>query len=263
MKRIAVCLSGQPRTVQYCTESLLNYFSNQEGSNDYQFDFFCHSWTHNEYKIKIEGKTGLVYSREVISAQQVEEQLARFNPRKVVIDTEILNEAPWKSLFYSVYIANHLKKQYEIENDFRYDFVIKSRYDLIYPEHMRFKLDYRTDNLHVYYSPLDLFCAHQGRSFHEYQHVNVSDVTYYGSSWVMDVLADAFWSSFNYNELDDCNYYGPGTLISYYSHQYNLRFHQCYNLSRCQEIVYRKEAIPLDWRTDYREIVELNNSIYT
>ena len=39
--KIAVCLSGQTRTFDYCKESILEFF------ND--CDFFCHTYDYNSY----------------------------------------------------------------------------------------------------------------------------------------------------------------------------------------------------------------------
>ncbi len=42
--KIAVCLSGQPRTVRYAAKSIINYFS-----GDYEVDYFCHSIDNNTF----------------------------------------------------------------------------------------------------------------------------------------------------------------------------------------------------------------------
>ena len=44
--KIAVCVSGQARTWEYCKENIKKVFTD---TDDYQFDFFIHTWDRNDF----------------------------------------------------------------------------------------------------------------------------------------------------------------------------------------------------------------------
>ena len=85
--KIAVCLSGQPRVIEYAIPSILNFFS-----GEYEFDFFCHSWNYNTYKRKRDnpgiGEFPIWWEDdEEVDIAQLEQSLLRFNPKKYSIQT--------------------------------------------------------------------------------------------------------------------------------------------------------------------------------
>ncbi len=117
--KIAVCVSGQPRffekAFEYIDKNLLKNFET--------VDVFFHCW---ENILDDSKKTTL---------------LNLYNPKKFLFEKEkihILNY-PFKqsttqpnsvfSMFYSIMKSNNLKKDYEQENDFKYDWVFRLRFD--------------------------------------------------------------------------------------------------------------------------------------
>jgi len=236
--KIAVCLSGQPRTVRYAAKSIINYFS-----GDYEVDYFCHSWNYNNWK----GKTSnnVTWSDdEVLTVEQVYDNLLIFGPKGIEVHTkeELPNIGSWESLFYSIMRANNLKKQYEIENKFRYDLVVRARYDTVYSPGTNFIIP---DN----FDDLDIFTTHNERMNIEYNRTNVSDVFFFGSSYGMDILCDIYRYVNAINKrkrADDYATLGPGVLIGDYCNMYNIRVSP-YKLGfGGQEIIYRKEMMPQD-----------------
>lgn len=259
--KIAVCLSGQPRVIEYAIPSILNFFS-----GEYEFDFFCHSWNYNTYKRKRDnpgiGEFPIWWEDdEEVDIAQLEQSLLRFNPKKYSIQTSAVlgDRFVWDSLTYSLMYANHLKKQYEIENNFRYDFVVKSRYDTIFRPTDKFRLNNRA----VSTDYLDGFCLHNARMSYEYNRVNSSDNVFYGSSLVMDMISDVYRHIFikmKNLRADDSEYLGPGSFISDYIEGRNLRLTAVGN--EIFETVYRKEMIPLDPIINFAEFRKFNDSMY-
>jgi hypothetical protein len=252
--RIAVCISGQPRTIKYTIKSIKNFFS-----TNYQYDFFCHAWDYNEYKVKDLGFP-MQYKTSLAPKEEFRDIISELSPKKVVVESKhVLSNIhfPWHSLLYSAMMANLYKKQYEIEHNFNYDFVIKSRYDLAFPA-THFMLDQQVfSNFH---HPLNLYTSHCDRMALEYYRQNISDVIYYGSSWAMDIACDLFWYGLSKAEIEPDNVYalGPGTLMAEYIRTNGLSFQKTY----IPEIIYRESAIPNDPKTDLDKIIQCNADIY-
>jgi len=253
--KIAVCLSGQFRTFDYCYDSILNYFGD--------VDYFCHTWNYNDFKEK-KPNSVLETRQEIVDETEIAKKLEILNPRGVQIQgNDVIKENfLWSSLFYSQMAANNLKIQYEIDNNFRYDIVIKSRYDLIFKLNSKFKVN-QYANTSNYFKNHDLFVLHQERAPEGFYMINISDVIYYGSSTAMDIMANLYWYAKEKNKqtskFEDNYNLIPGCIISDYVSDHNLRFIYDHNL---QELVYRRSAEPLDYRVDYDKIVEKHFEIY-
>jgi hypothetical protein len=260
--KIAICLSGQSRVIEYVIPSILAFFS-----GGYEFDFFCHTWNYNTYKRKLEnpniGQFPCWWEGDVeIDPVEVGNIISRLNPKKYVIHgKEVLGDHRfvWDSLTYSMMYANHLKKQYEIENNFRYDFVLKTRYDTIFDPNKKFVLNRHADRDNY----LDLYCVHDGRMNYEYNRINTSDTIIYGSSMAMDIVSDLYrkiWIMKRNERADDNERLGPGSSISDLAEDRNLRFTPIQE--ELPDTVYRKEMIPLDPLQNFQMMRDFNNSLY-
>lgn len=252
--RIAVCLSGQPRTFQYCAENIKQFFS-----GDYQVDFFGHSWNTDSYKISsnlrdtIHQPADFSNLKSAIDLMDFKEfKIGVLDPKKSYVE----------SLFYSAYICNHLKKQYEQKNNFKYDIVFKTRFDVIFKPGVVFKPSFlmtQLKGLHNYTAQLDLFTGNMERFAMEYSRINISDIWYYGHSWAMDAISDIYWFIKNIPyAVDDINNFGPGVYLDEFSSKFNLRFYADNQVST----IYRLNAVPLNPLTDYDTINEHNMKIY-
>lgn len=100
--KTAVCISGQPRFLQ---EGYSTIYHNLIRELD--ADVFIHSWYNNVDKLILDLYKPTSYSIE--------------------LPKDISNS---QSMFYSIYEANRLKKEYEEKNNFVYDCVIRCRFDL-------------------------------------------------------------------------------------------------------------------------------------
>lgn len=139
--KIALCLSGQPRGLPLSLEILK---ANLVGIEN--MDIFMHTWfdpdtigySYDSAQSHQSGKVGVVHP-------QTEELLLSLNPKDYIFEPQ--KEFPFArrfvsrpeadqeriaSVFYSIYIANMLKKRYELLNGFEYDLVIRTRYDMWY-----------------------------------------------------------------------------------------------------------------------------------
>lgn len=132
-KRIAICLSGQIRSWKKCIDSwelIYKHFPNA------QVDYFIHTWDENSYPAKF----GNTKETVKISQEEIDELTERLKPKKMIFEkaksfsslknNAALDSSPYLSQYYGVLKCARLKKQYEIENDFVYDIVVRLRFDL-------------------------------------------------------------------------------------------------------------------------------------
>lgn len=145
--RIAVCLSGQPRFLE---KGYRQIFENIISKND-NIDFFIHTWwDKNNSEESIKGYNGDKLDdfgkvRKCHYTSNTLEMIMRYyspiimmNEPQIYFDTpkdvnyETMNPQSLYSMLYSIKISNDLKKAYELKSGFKYDIVIRSRFDIIF-----------------------------------------------------------------------------------------------------------------------------------
>lgn len=134
--KIAVCFSGQMRTALESHKSIINFLGNQLSN----VDFFFHTWDINTEKtlfgdLRDEPDYTFedhVYISELLKIVKI------YGPQKYIVENhkEYINSVRCKennpSLWYSWYKSLMLVKDFEKENNFEYDVVLKMRFDIIY-----------------------------------------------------------------------------------------------------------------------------------
>jgi len=138
--RIAVMFGGQIRTGVQTSKSILNFL----GDLLPDCDFFVHTWDITTYKKgDYHGSHNSNFNWDAIKLDMnyFNEFLSIYKPKKYTLEPfldfrknyedkkDYTGVTHW---MYSFYRVNELKKQYEIENDFKYDIVIKIRGDLMF-----------------------------------------------------------------------------------------------------------------------------------
>ena len=142
--RIALCLSGQARCVDYAYNTFIKPNILDLGN----VDVFIHTWALDESQI---GKhfmaTGVHPVGEPIQADLIEKTLELYNPVKSLVEPQReFPVIPYEerhmpsfrsqlvySMFYSIYQSNFLKIKQEVETGILYDWVIRSRFDIAIP----------------------------------------------------------------------------------------------------------------------------------
>jgi hypothetical protein len=150
--KIAVCFSGQWRTGNYCYDNLKRFF----GLLYPYCDFFIHTWDINKQKCY---NLSNVFSKETkLTDDDINELKSKYNPKKIIIEDynhihntlQTYEKTAYKDvkvfdiiqpLWYSFYKSVELKKEYEKENKFEYDYVIKLRPDIIFKPNRRLVQD--------------------------------------------------------------------------------------------------------------------------
>ena len=124
MNKVAICFSGQPRFIE---DGFLTFAKNLVGFED--MDVFIHTW-HNSPP----GNNG-----HLTNVEDEHNIFNFYNPKNHIVEEQRFDIAPQGvghqifihySMFYSIWKANELKKEYEEKNNFKYDCVIRTRFDL-------------------------------------------------------------------------------------------------------------------------------------
>ena len=138
--KIGLVLFGHLRSFRSTHDSFQQFLETLQQSGD--VDVFCHTWDIEEsvtaswWKEHAEGDIPPV----TVNTQEIEE---KYKPTKYTIEhsrrfddsayrTSSIPVAGILSMLYTQQKAFELLKQYEVENNFQYDIVVKTRYDLLY-----------------------------------------------------------------------------------------------------------------------------------
>lgn len=136
--KIALCLSGYLRTFKDCYPSIL-----ENVIQDNDCDLFIHTYDklgHSQgwrdpmvdlsENIDMDFLYNIPYLK-VLVTEKWNDIRYRFEKFKKIVP-HVTNIHIIATVFYKIYRCNELKKQYEIENKFKYDLVIRTRGDQIF-----------------------------------------------------------------------------------------------------------------------------------
>ena len=137
--KVALCISGQPR---YLEEGYAQI--NKSILQKYSPDVFVHTWWDNSMSNKkMELPSTLSYGRTYYWRENTIDLIKKFyNPVVFLYEPQIIfnpfNDVNYElarpsnvhSMFFSIQRSNQLKMQYERENNFSYDIVIRCRFDV-------------------------------------------------------------------------------------------------------------------------------------
>ena len=219
--KIAVCMSGQLRQWEIAKENQKWFWETSKGLGVTQIDYFIHTW---DYSGDREGVSQPYITRDV-SREEFDNVVDWYKPKGCMFDDRqsdyFLHNDHWSSLFYSLSQSVMLKRQHEIENDFEYDIVIKSRPDVVFDPIYHFSWEHLENNL--------LYTTHGGIMEHEFGMFNVNDCVFYSNSYTMDLMIPMYF--YRQKMLDERNMLdnklytgplGPGVLMNEYFRDYGI-----------------------------------------
>jgi len=141
--KIALCLSGQARFLETC------FYESMKPNiiDDLNPDVFIHTWDTSDMIGQHFTNGNEFPMGDKISPDLMEIMIDIYQPKKYIIEPQKYFESnKWNnrlmpsiksdhlySMFYSIKESNKLKKQYEHENNFTYDWVIRIRFDMAIP----------------------------------------------------------------------------------------------------------------------------------
>ncbi len=241
--KTAICFSGELRTFAVAMPRILRYFDSINA------DIFCHTWSttgdyeHND--LEVAHLKALIYN-------------SHHKFIKLKVENNINHAGPFGAMLYSIQSSNRLKRNHELEQNFDYDCVIKTRYDMLMPPGNTWgerSVEPRT----IYYSLGNRGLVHNDTGRH-----GLSDVIFWGDSQSMDVACDTYryynWQAFpRYLQLmrgtivdPSDSMLSPGTLIYQQTEKRNIKLTQVQ--PQLQETLWRTTVENLDPDTDFNEI---------
>lgn len=245
MRRIAVCLSGQPRTWRVTAKSILSFFANPEA----EVDYFIHTWSNNTWQDR-----GSMSFEEEYDKNAIEETFA---PKGMMFQQQKRDPTfGFEPLFHSMAVSQSLKKRYELAHNFEYDCVVKCRLDLGFAPKTSFVE--KVEPM-VVCSADSIFTI----GFEFYQR-NFSDILFWGDSPTMDVAIDA--RRWRHAQSQDRQYWttriGPGASL--YQHMVDHGIHPKEAAGKIDYVIVRKQAQDekLDIVEDWDRIKKMHSDYY-
>ena len=223
--KIAVCMSGQLRNWEIAKDNQKWFWS----SSNTEVDYFIHTWNCSGDRKGVSQE----YEWRDVNEQEFNGIVKHYDAKKSIFDKKsqsfFYGNDHWSALFYSFVQSVMLKRQYEIENNFEYDLVIKSRPDVAFNPATRdgiqrrgFTYEFLADNI--------VYTTHGGIMEHEFYMFNPNDCVFYSNSYTMDMLVNTYFyrqKVINGNSgYDKLNFdpIGPGVLMQEFGRDYGITF---------------------------------------
>lgn len=208
--KIAWCFSGQVRVGVECSENILRFIG------DCDVDFFIHTWDIETDKLNNNFRT-------VANTEKINNFLQIYKPKKSRIDnfdkyqSENVNYLiptfyPLFNfpMFHSIYESNRLKEEkeeYEKENNFKYDYVVRARPDIIYGEFdsLKEEISYIDEKDEFFQTGIDNIvskfdCLYVSDDFNKLPHA-IEDVFWISKSGIMDQICNFKQWGMHYSEF--------------------------------------------------------------
>lgn len=257
---------------KWSLKNIQNYFEDNDNyhpvKGKIQVDYFLHCWDTNTWRLPHKPRD---FSPHDTKHNAYEEIVNAYNPKASVLEEYRADKftLAWDPLFYSFSKSIALKRQYELDNDFEYDLVIKARLDTVYNPVSKFPYVNEYVNQRTVYAPYNIMQFPT-----EFNYWNFDDVIFYGHSNTMDIVADIYKSNKTIHTqeyLDEhkarsdyalsFNFYGPGCML--YEHIMKAGLRADYPRNHpIQYKVSRMTMQHLDSLNDWDSIVKLGNNWY-
>lgn len=242
--KVAICLTGQLRTVKTSAPGILRYF------NLLSPDYYFHCWSANTWHMTDSCKV-YDHTHKQIDIKDIEFVINTFKPLAYRIDKNKLfdldvSQSQQASFMY----CNELKREHEIQSNFKYDIVIKCRFDNIWDPNSNLIINSIEKNT-VYFTYVDME-----------QHIDypmAMDRVFFGDSETMDKISELYLSTTNLIKNGyDKKMLTPEIGLYRFCQELNLNIEQTFN----HEVIVRKEAEGLHHINDFKKIEEMHINFY-
>jgi hypothetical protein len=242
--KVAICLTGQLRTVRTCAPGILRYFDLLNP------DYYFHCWSANTWHMTDSSKRH-GHTHEQINIKDIDFVINTFKPILYRIDKNKqfdfdVSQSQQASFMY----CNELKKEYEIKHNFKYDIVLKCRFDTIWDPNSQLTISNIEKNT-IYFTYIDTV-----------QHKNypmAMDRVFFGDSETMDKISELYLHTTNLIKNNhNKEMLGPEIGLYKFCQDLNLNIEQTLN----HEVLVRRGAEGLHHINDFEKIEELHRNFY-
>ncbi len=187
--KIAVCLYGQPRHLEYTSAYIKKYYDNKK----YDIDYFCSTKSYYEW-FSDKRKADTVHEENDEKIKNSITQL--YEPKAIRVIPSVTDELHDADKIQKIHLAFIdcilLKSEYEAANNFHYDITILQRYDsIIYP--MNGSLDFIVNSLiksKTFTNPNHLFHFRMNNNDRRGNVIKmIQDVAFFSIGNSMDIMA--------------------------------------------------------------------------
>lgn len=216
--RVAVCISGQLRNWQLAYQNHMWFWTSINRPN-IEVDYFVHTWDYSLDRTA----SSKPYEERKVTSEEFEQFLGIYQPKKYIIDSkrqeDFYGNDHWSGLFYSFVKSINLKREYELENNFNYDIVIKSRPDVVFHPRQHCHIP-KLENGAVH-------TTHGGLMPMECNMYNFDDCVFVSNSYTMDLLVNLYlYRQYKLRQtqagVGNIHLFGPGTLMMEYFRDYGI-----------------------------------------
>ena len=215
--KLAICLSGQPRDIKNTLKNIKESWSTHQ-----DIDFFFHGWKGEnnvpfrqdapsdvytddlfQYAIEILNPVNYQVEKQIIFEKQYQDSIhwGCYHPRFNTNPSQNI-----QSQFYSVNKSNQLKSSYEQSENFKYDAVLKCRFDYIFTKQYNL-LDFNLNTLNIKND-----CKHTSYAIND--HIALSNTEN------IDVYSEIFYNLDKYYEMGI--EFNPEVILGYHVHSNNI-----------------------------------------
>ena len=228
--KIAICLSGQLRNWELAYANQMTHWIHGE----HEVDYFTHTWNYSGDRTHVSNE----YVYRDIDDDEYDRFIEIYKPKKSKLETKkqefFYGNDHWSALFYSFSQTVSMKREYELENNFEYDLVVKSRPDVIFNPNEKPQWPWAFEtNAHKLlefketYSNNKLFTTHGDSMNQEFGMFNINDCVFLSNSYTMDLMMNMYFyrqQKINKNISNYGNYdiMGPGVLMNEFCHDYGI-----------------------------------------
>ena len=262
MRRIAVCFSGHIRNWEMAADNQKKFWEEcfiNNSEDSVVVDYFFHTWDESTERPTRNSN----YIRRDLEKKEIENLLNTYKPKKYIIDSKkcdsFLHKDYQLAIFYGFQQSMKIKREYEIENNFEYDIVVKSRFDLVFhPLHHDRRL-YLLNKI-----PMEIMSTFKGMMAEEYCLTNFNDIIFYGSSFVMDLASNLYFYRKQqfYKKPESIKYewgFGPGVIMNLFFEEYGIQPTAIYTEPLHSKYGIFMKEIENIVRTDHSKIKDFND----
>lgn len=211
MTKIATCLSGHTRTYKKVFPNF-NYDTDVFISSCIQSGLPPESLPYLSYHHHGHVNTDLINHEEVINLYNtkaweflddnyIPEELKQYEEKLTLNNCKLIHVG---MMFYRMYKANELKKAWEYKTNSKYDYVVRSRFDVVIEE--------------INFEPNKLFIMKDDKY--------IKDLFFYGSSSIIDQISDCYKWFVNQSSEFLSSFENAEHILSYYVNWLNLNIEE-------------------------------------
>lgn len=193
--RAAIQISGEFRCLHLSLNSFQRYILNDLQAKGYnEIYIFCHCWKKDKTELGTFPFEGRGDWHNSITVYSSEDGLRIFRPVSFLLETleevEILKgRSRILCMYYSIYIANKLREEFEAQNNLQFDLVIRYRTDLVLESNLLENKPEESSFLVIPKSTIVLTCD---AAFESTDDAHICDYIAYGTPDKMNIYTSVF-----------------------------------------------------------------------